>query len=105
MERVNLSSPESGELYLEVARFRDIAPVDEHRNHRAYLEKRFGADAVTSLSPTTVRERPAWAYAFSWDEGERSVLLLQVEHDTYRIIYDPRSPLNADVVDTLTIAE
>jgi hypothetical protein len=34
---------------------------------------------------------------------ERSVLLLRVGRDTYRIIYDPRSELNTEVIATLTI--
>jgi hypothetical protein len=105
MERVHLTSGESRELYVEVARFRELAPQDEYRQHRAYLEQRFGADSVTALTETSLGERPAWAYAFRWDEGERAVLLLQVARDTYRIIYDPRSALNTQVIDTLTFAE
>lgn len=105
MERVHLTSRDSRELYVEVARFRDLTPQDEYRNHGAHLSQRFGADSVTALTETSVRERPAWAYAFRWDEGERSVLLLQVGPDTYRIIYDPRSELNSEVIATLTITE
>jgi hypothetical protein len=33
------------------------------------------------------------------------VFLLQAACDTYRIIYDPRSQLNTQVIATLTIAE
>ena len=77
----------------------------EFTNPTPYLEQRFGADSITALTETSLLERPAWAYAFRWDEGERSVLLLQVARDTYRIIYDPRSKLNTHVIATLTIAE
>ena len=105
MERVHLTSRDSRELYVEVVRFRELAPQDEYLHHRPYLEQRFGADSVTALAETSLREWPAWAYAFRWNEGERSVLLLQVASDTYRIIYDPRSELNAQVIATLTVAE
>ena len=105
MERVHLTSRRSQKLYVEVARFRGLAPEDEYHDHRRYLEQRFGADAVAPLTETTVRERPAWAYAFQWDEGERAVLLLQVAGDTYRVIYDPRSELNAQVIATVTITD
>ena len=105
IERVHISSREGGELYVEVVQFRDLVPQDEYLRHTPYLARRFGADAVTELTETSLRGRPAWAYAFRWDEGERSVLLLQVASDTYRVIYDPRSELNAEVLATLTVTE
>jgi hypothetical protein len=105
IERVHLSSPTSGELYFELARFRGIAPQDEYANHRPYLEKRFGKDGVSELTETTLLDRPAWAYGIRWGEGERAVLLLPLGGDTYRIIRDPRSALNDEVLATLTVCE
>lgn len=107
--RVHLSSPDRRELYFEVVRFGDRAPEDEYREHRLNLEDRFGADSVSALTETRLRERPAWTYVFRWEEEgrsmERSVLLLPVAGETYRIIYDPRSPLNARVLGTLAVTE
>ena len=107
--RVHLSSPDRQELYLEVVRFDDLTPEDENLHHRAHLEKRFGADSIARLTQTELQGRPAWTYAFRWEEGERtmerSVLLVRIDRDTYRIIYDPRSQLNADVIASLTFVE
>ena len=109
MERVHLSSPDRRELYVEVARFHGIAPEDEYRSHRTYLDQRFGSDAVTELTTTSLHERPAQAYSFRWDEEgrpmERAVLMLPVAGDTYRVIYDPRSELNEQVLSTIAIRE
>jgi hypothetical protein len=102
-ERVHLSSPESGELYVELARFPDRTPADEYAAHQPYLAQRFGEDAVSELAESSFAGRSAWTYGIRWDEGERSVLLLEVEGDTYRVIYDPRSELNARVLATLTV--
>lgn len=104
MDRVHLTSPGSPELYVELTRFGGLAPRDEYLRHRPYLEQRFGAGAVTELTETRLRDRAAWAYAFRWDQGERSVLLLAVDGDTYRVVYDPRSALNAEVIATLEIS-
>ena len=107
--RVHLSSPDKEELYVEVVRFGGLAPQEEYRAHRPYLEQRFGADAITALTETNLCGRPAWAYSFAWDEAdrprERAVLLVQVGHDTYRIIYDPRSSVNEQVIATVTITD
>ena len=102
---VHATSPGSDELYVELVRFRDLAPEDEYVGHRPFLEQRFGAGAVTELTQTTVRGLPAWSYGIRWEDGERSVLLLGVDDDTYRVIHDPRSPLNADVVATLRVVD
>ena len=103
MERVHLSSPKSGELYFEVARFRELAPQDDYLSHKKYLAQRFGPDSVSPLVETAVEGRPAWAYSISGADHERSVLMLHLAGDTYRFIYDPRSELNHRVIDTLTI--
>jgi hypothetical protein len=104
-ERVHLTSPGSGEVYVELARFPDRTPQDEHAAHRPPLEQRFGAGAVSELSETFAAGRQAWVYDFRWDSGERSVLLFDVEGDTYRVIQDPRSELNAEILGTLAIRD
>ncbi len=103
--RVHLSSPESQELYVEVVRFTGLSPEDEYREHRRYLEQRFGADAVTALTETTLANQPAWTYAFRWPDGERAVFSLSVAGDTFRFIYDPRSELNAHVLATVVSSD
>jgi hypothetical protein len=103
--RVHLSSPETRELYIEVVRFHDLAPENDYLTHRSYLEQRFGKGSVTGLTRTSLSGRPAWAYGFRWDEGERAVRLLEVSGETYRLLYEPRSELNHQVIATLTIPE
>lgn len=102
-ERVHLSSSGSLELYVEVARFPGRSPQDEYREHQPSLAARFGSEAVAALAETTFRGRPAWRYSFRWEDGEREVLLLAVAGDTYRVIYDPRSELNRQVLETLVV--
>jgi hypothetical protein len=99
--RIHLSSPDREELYVEIVRFDDLAPEDEYRTHRSFLDRRFGSDAVTALTETSWQGQQAWAYGFRWEGGERAVSLIQVDGETYRIIYDPRSALNSDVIATL----
>ena len=103
-ERVHLSSPD-GELYVEIARFPGRTPEEEYRLHQPSLAQRFGENAVSALTETAVGRRAAWTYDFRWDGGERSVLLLQVGADTYRLIHDPRSELNARILGTLTVSD
>jgi hypothetical protein len=73
--------------------------------HRPSLEERFGPGSVSALTERSVRGMPAWTYSFKWDEGERSVLLVQVARETYRLIYDPRSELNGRAIATLSVVD
>jgi hypothetical protein len=102
---IHATSPGSAELYVELVRFQDLAPEDEYLSHKSFLEQRFGTGAVTELAQTTLQGLSAWSYGFRWEDGERSVLLLRVDDDTYRVIHDPRAPLNADVVATLRVLD
>lgn len=109
LERMHLTSRDSPELYIEIVRFREPAPQDEYLSHTSYLERRFGSDSVTGLTESSLGEWPAWAYAFRGDDGERSieryVLMVQVGRDTYRVIDDPRSELNTQVLATFAVVE
>jgi hypothetical protein len=107
-ERIHLSSRDRRELYLEVVRFHDLTPEDEYVRHKPYLAQRFGAGSISSLTGASLQDWPAYRCRFGWTEEarpvERSVLLLVVAGETYRIIFDPRSELNARVIATLTTA-
>lgn len=106
--RVHLSSADHSELYVEVVRFDDLTPQDEYRLHRPHLEQRFGAGSISPLTETRLGNWPAFAYSFGWAEPERamerSVLLVEVRGETYRIIFDPRSQLNTRVLATFADA-
>lgn len=103
MQRVHLSA--SGELYFEASRFVGLLPQKEYARHRPYLEQRFGEGTVTELVEANLRGLPAWRYAFRWSDGERAVLLTEIDGDTYRFIYDPRSALNEQILSTVTLVE
>jgi hypothetical protein len=103
--RVHLTTHDKQELYFEMTCFPNLSPREEYGRHQPSLEQRFGTGATTALTETTLGSWPAWAYAFRWDQGERSVILLPLDHDTYRILFDPRSPLSSQVIATITLVE
>jgi hypothetical protein len=102
---VHLTAREGDEVYLELVRFPDLQPLDEYERHRAYLVGRFGPDAVSELTRSTLRGWPAFTDAFRGTGLERAVLSFQVGRDTYRIISDPRARLNGDIIETVSINE
>jgi hypothetical protein len=105
LERVHVMSPDHHELYVELVRFRNCTPQAEYDNHSAALKRQFGEEAVSELGTTTVVGLPARTYSLTSPDHERIVLLLHVGADTYRVIYNPRSALNSQVLETLILNE
>jgi len=106
---VRVRSADRQELYFEVARFRGLTPQQEYARHRPYLEQRFGPGSVTELTATSLGDTPAWTYSFSWHEDgramERTAVLLQFGPDTCRMIRDPRSALNEEVLASVVLLD
>ena len=59
---------------------------------------------VTDLAKTTLAELPAHEYSFTWNGNERKVILVVQAEWLFRVIYDPSSPINLDIVATIRFA-
>jgi hypothetical protein len=103
--RVHLVSRDSEEVYFEVRRYHNLLSQDEYQRHRAYLEKRFELDGftITELTDHTVGMSPAYLYSFQWDGKQRVAILIRQAQVTYRIIYDPHSPVNTQILSTIEL--
>lgn len=101
--RVHLSSPQSQELYFEVTRFVNLAPKEEYQRHKDFLTQQFENLSITDLEESQLETLAAQTYTFAWPEKERKVVLVQKDQATYRILYDPRSALNTEVLATLKL--
>lgn len=105
VHRVHLTAREGEEIYLEFFRFPGSAAARRVRRAPRVSRGRFGPEAVSELTRTSLRGWPAFTYAFRGNGPERAVLSLQVGRDTYRIISDPRVRLNDDIIATVSIKE
>jgi hypothetical protein len=103
VQRVHLISRDSAEVYFEVRRYADLAPLVAYERQKAELEQRFAQEsfAITALQMTELASRPALSYSFTWGQKARVALLVPEAPALYRIIYDPQSDLNAQVLATV----
>jgi len=99
--RVHFTSRDSKELYFEVTKYEALTPQTEYQQHRTNLEKRFSKFSITELKEIDWKSLSAYEYSFEWDQGKRSIILVEWDHATYRFLYDPRSPLNLQVLSTV----
>jgi hypothetical protein len=69
--RVHLTAREGGEIYLEFLRLPDLQPPDEYARHRAYLVGRFGPEAVSQLTETSLQGWPGPTRSAGTGSNER----------------------------------
>lgn len=107
IRRINFVSVGSREVYLEVARFPDLPLQEEYQRHKTFLAKRFTSDgfSISGLENATLNGLSVGQYAFKWNQAERVVILIHRDHTTYRVIYDPSSAINTQILSTLTFTD
>lgn len=99
--RVHLTSQGSQELYFEITKYPALPAEVEYRQHRQSLEQRFSGLRISEVNEITWKSLAAYEYTFEWNQGVRSVILVERNGATYRFLYDPRSPLNLQVLSTV----
>jgi hypothetical protein len=99
--RAHLISQDSQEVYFEITRYSGLTASTVYQMHRQELEQRFAALAITPLEQGTLVSKPAQTYSFEWQQGKRLVYLVQTGQSTYRVLYNPKLPLNAQILATL----
>ena len=101
MLRVHLLSPIGREVYFEVSKHDSLTAEAEYRRHRESLPKQFDSLVITDMTAITLASLPAYEYTFEWDNGKRTVLLIEHRTVTYRILYNPLFPVNLQILSTI----
>lgn len=99
--RVHLLSPGSPEIYFEITNYPRLSARQAYERHCQDLQIRLDGVSITPLTACRWKARPASQYAFQWEQSTRTVLLIERKEGTLRILYDPRSSLNEQILSTL----
>jgi hypothetical protein len=78
-----------------------LSAEEEYQRHREVLPKQFHPLSITDLKDTICASLPAYEYTFEWSEGTRTVILIKRENATYRILINPRSLVNLQILSTV----
>ena len=101
MLRVHILSPKSREVYFEVSKYGLLTAKSAYQLHKENLTKQFHQLSITELRETHCESLPAYEYTFKWDQGTRTVILVERDNGTYRIPYNPRFSVNLQILSTL----
>lgn len=99
--RVHFRSKDSREVYFEITKYQDLSAQMEYQRHKENLEKRPEGFSVTDLKEIRWMSQPAFEYSIKWSQAARVAMLIEAENLTYRILYDPYSPVNVQILLTL----
>lgn len=99
--RVHFRSKDSREVYFEITNYQDLSAQMEYQRHKENLEKRPEGFSVTDLKAIRWMSQPAYEYSIKWSQAARVAMLIEAENITYRILYDPYSPVNVQILLTL----
>jgi hypothetical protein len=98
---VRLTALPGQEVYVELTRFAD----DDAQARYRLLAQQSAADPgvlrVTELRPAQLAQRAAWSFTLRRGDLLREVFLVPYGADFYRVTFDPRAPLNAQIVQTI----
>ena len=99
--RVHVLSPASRDVYFEVSKYVAISAEEEYRRHQETLSEQSPELLISDLKETVCAFLPAYEYTFKWSEGTRTVILVERENATYRILFNPRYHLNFQILSTV----
>jgi hypothetical protein len=107
---MHAESPDQSELYFEVLCYRNLRDHDAViAAQHAFLAEHAKDHRIGATTPTTVNGLPATTFDFEgWLQGRwkvRRFAYVDARGCTHRIVFDPTSRLNHDVVATLKFAE
>ncbi len=99
--RFHLTSQESQEIYFEVARYANLLAEESYKLFREGIEKRGVEFSAGELKETELASQPAFECFVKGPGMERVVTFIQKGETLYRVIYNPQSPLNEQILATL----
>ena len=105
---LHAESPDQSELYFEVTTYPALADHAELVKTQQQFLRGSAPDAeLTAVGTTTVGERTATTFDFKGTLQhrlkERRFLFVDGAAHTYRVVYDPTSPLNETVLQSFAI--
>ena len=110
VHRVHAQSPDASELYFEIVSARGLLDHEQIiAEQKAFLTHQSSDAIITATKQSVVVSVRATEFGFEGTLGgqwkSRRFIFLDSALRTYRIIYDPRSTVNEQILDSLVLQE
>jgi len=99
--RAHFVSEGSDEIYFEVGRYSNLSVKQVIADFLKDVTGRIENLKISEVEELTYADSPARHLSIHWPGKERVILFIEKEDALYRIIHDPNSPINIQILDTL----
>ncbi len=102
MQRVHAHTVDLYELYFEIvshASLLDHAALIEKQ--KPFISEKFSNVTFSEVETCQFKGLPSTAFTFTSDEKTRRFMFIDSQNRSYRVILNPLSPLNFDVLESL----
>ena len=101
--RVQVLSKDRRDVYFEVARFPSQTAAEGYKRFNVRIERWFAARGLARepLVPMVLAGRAAQSFRFTWPGFERQACFTEQSEPGYRVIFDPRSRTNWEILAAL----
>jgi hypothetical protein len=99
--RVHLMSVSSDEVYFEVTRYDGQTAESLYARLGNDLPMQIPAVQISPAEPVILAGAPALSGSFFWAENRRDFFMIDVNESVYRILYNPASVINREIMQTV----
>jgi hypothetical protein len=99
--RVHLISVGSEEVYFEITRYNGQTAESLHARLGNDLPLQIPTVQISPAEPVIVAGAPALSGSFFWAGNRRDFFMIDVNESVYRILYNPASVLNREIMQTV----
>ena len=105
MQVIHVHTPDRTTVYFEVAKVPQMDVEQLYEDVRSRNAQPNAELVIGSASEASLVAQAGLSFSLQRGELVRQVVLIQYRADTYRITYDPRSPLNLAILSTVAVVE
>ena len=99
--RVHLISDGSYEIYFEIGKYLTLSTTEAINRFQTGLIESANNVEIDPIETSIFLSRPAYFLKARWTDKERQVVFVEYEETVCRIIYDPASDINKQILRTL----
>jgi len=100
--RAHFRTMNSPQVYFEVSRHTGVSSTELYRRETAAIRRASPDARVSDAASVSFAGCDAQQFTVTFPDKERVFTLIERDGRVYRVIYDPRSPVNGDIISTIT---
>jgi hypothetical protein len=100
--RAHFRTMDSAQVYFEVSRHTGVSAGELYRRETAAIRRANPDVRVSDAVSVSFAGCDAQQFTVTFPDKERIFTLIEREGRVYRVIYDPRSPVNHEIIGTVT---